>query len=174
MTGPTEKRTGRRPKVPCPTAPQMAEVLAAASNGSSEKVCQMLIGVSHTTWFRWQEEAEKGRQPYRDFRDKIDRAKATMLDRCAQAVVAGVASGRVTEIAAVTRTFPDGTVEVIRPARTIREPGDPSVALKVLRVKDSEWREQAAAPPVAAAPGADSLTDYELGVYRALMGDTAR
>lgn len=106
MTAEAKKPTGRRPKVPCPTDPQMADVLPAASNGSSERVCQMLIGVSHTTWFRWMQEAEGGRQPFRDFRDRIDRAKAVLLNRCSQTIVANAACARVTEYAPVTRTGP--------------------------------------------------------------------
>lgn len=164
--------TGRKAKVPPPTSAQMAEVLDAIANGSSDRVCCMLIGVHPATFYRWMElgDGPRARSPYREFREQVERAKGNLLKKCARTLVANAASARVTEIEPKTITHPDGRIEVVTPGRKIIEPGDPNVALKILRVKDRQaWGEVSVMARVG--EGEDphgEATPAELEVFRIL------
>lgn len=172
MSEPVEpKPPGRQPKVPKPTSAQMEEVIKAIAQGCADRECYRLLGIGQRTWYKWMEMGEQGKAPYRQFRQQIETAKAELLRRCSATVVRAIA-GRTVEIHPRTRTNPaTGEVTILQAGRTVHEPGDAELALKLLRIKSPDWRDVSVIGKVP--DGADPngpMTAAEAAVFRLLTG----
>ena len=167
---PVKRKPGRQPKVPKPTSAQMEEVLKAIAQGCADRECFRLLGIHERNWYRWMEMGEQGKEPYRQFRQQIETAKAELLRRCSATVVRAIA-GRTIEVHPRTRNFPDGRVETIQAGRTIHEPGDAELALKLLRIKSPDWRDVSVIGKVPDGQDPNGpLTAAEAAVFRLLTG----
>jgi hypothetical protein len=170
---PPKKRAGRKPKVPALDGEVWKRAIGAVERGNSDRVVCMLLGISDTTWTRWNDEAKRGKEPFRAFRADVAKAKASLLDKCSATLVGNAAYSKIIEVHARTMTYPDGRVEILEPARTIHEPGDPKWSYTILRVKDRpHWGENSMAVIAKVPEGADPNgpeTEAELSVFRLLM-----
>lgn len=124
---------GRKAKL----TPEVQKALVeAATVGATDEMCCSYAGIGKSTMYRWLEQGEAGRSPYREFREAFTRAR----EKCAVsdlATISEAARGIVVTYAGYTKRHPkktithkDGRVEVIEaweeviPPRSEKRPGD--------------------------------------------------
>jgi len=74
---------GRRTKLTPELQQQICDLLAMGNY--ADDVCD-IVGIGETTFYRWLQEGEAGKEPYREFRESIKKAQAQAVARA----VAGI------------------------------------------------------------------------------------
>ena len=110
---------GRRSKL---TGEAEDAIVEAVSLGLSYKAAAAIAGVDETTLHRWRKRGrDSGRQPYRQFCQRIDAAQASTARDYLQAVRRSVIEPTVTT-KTTTRTAPDGGT-ITETVKTVSPPG---------------------------------------------------
>lgn len=101
--------TGRPPKL---TPERADQILQAIRAGNYLQTAAQYAGIGTTTLYRWLERANNPDEQdprYREFRDRLERARAEAEVRVVATVLKGIVGGAV--VRETRRTLPNGTVE---------------------------------------------------------------